>query len=73
MQHRIQSMEPTKTAQETFSTNLRDKFKGTVWASGCKSWYMNKHGDVQSLWPQSVMKFIVTLKDTDFESDFIRT
>lgn len=72
MKHNIQSMEPTEKAQESFSSELQGKFKGTVWTSGCKSWYINSHGDVQSLWPQSVMKFIAMLKNSDFESDFIK-
>ncbi|KAI9253061.1 putative flavoprotein [Helicostylum pulchrum] len=70
--NQIQSMDPTEKAQETFSSDLQEKLKGTVWTTGCKSWYMNKRGDIQALWPQTVMKFINMFKNTNFESDFIK-
>lgn len=65
-------MDPTEKAQETFSSDLQERLKGTVWTTGCKSWYMNKRGDIQVLWPQTVTKFINMFKNTDFESDFIK-
>lgn len=71
MKRNIKSMDPTEKAQETFSSDLKSRFKGTVWTAGCKSWYMNKDGEIHSLWPQSVMKFMSMLKKTDFESDYI--
>ena len=27
------------------------KMKGTVWSSGCHSWYQNANGDIDTLWP----------------------
>ncbi|CAO3607286.1 unnamed protein product [Mucor hiemalis] len=72
IKNNITSLEPTEKAQEAFSSDLQSRFKGTVWKAGCKSWYMNKSGDIQSLWPQTVMKFMSMLKGTDYESDFIR-
>ncbi|MDZ7920043.1 NAD(P)/FAD-dependent oxidoreductase [Rhodoferax sp.] len=30
---------------------LQDKMKGTVWASGCHSWYQNARGHIDTLWP----------------------
>ena len=27
------------------------KMKGTVWSSGCHSWYQNAKGDIDTLWP----------------------
>lgn len=72
IKNKITSLEPTEKAQEAFSADLQSRFKGTVWKGGCQSWYMNKFGDIQSLWPQSVMKFMSMLKGTDYESDFIK-
>jgi cation diffusion facilitator CzcD-associated flavoprotein CzcO len=30
---------------------MQQKMKGTVWSSGCKSWYQNADGYIDTLWP----------------------
>jgi cation diffusion facilitator CzcD-associated flavoprotein CzcO len=30
---------------------VQHKMKGTVWSSGCKSWYQNAQGQIDTLWP----------------------
>ncbi len=30
---------------------VQDKMQGTVWASGCHSWYQNAQGQIDTLWP----------------------
>lgn len=30
---------------------IQQKMKGTVWSSGCKSWYQNADGHIDTLWP----------------------
>lgn len=30
---------------------VQQKMKGTVWSSGCKSWYQNADGRIDTLWP----------------------
>jgi hypothetical protein len=37
--------------QETYNTEIQSKFPGTVWNSGCKSWYMNAQGKNTTLYP----------------------
>ena len=32
-------------------TQIQHKMKRTVWASGCKSWYQNADGHIDTLWP----------------------
>ena len=32
-------------------TRIQHKMKGTVWSSGCKSWYQNADGHIDTLWP----------------------
>jgi cation diffusion facilitator CzcD-associated flavoprotein CzcO len=36
--------------QERFVTQMQSRLKGTVWASGCKSWYLNESGKNTTLW-----------------------
>lgn len=46
LKNNIAAMEPKLAAQNAYTANLKRKFKGTVWKSGCSSWYLNKDGDV---------------------------
>jgi cation diffusion facilitator CzcD-associated flavoprotein CzcO len=44
------SVAPTQQATDAFNEALRDAMPGTVWATGCNSWYLDKHG-LPELWP----------------------
>lgn len=37
--------------QAQFNAQLQEKMTSTVWASGCKSWYMNVQGKNTTIWP----------------------
>ncbi|WP_229374182.1 flavin-containing monooxygenase [Fibrella rubiginis] len=37
--------------QERHNADLQQQLTGTVWASGCQSWYMNEQGRNTTLWP----------------------
>ncbi|MFD3000627.1 flavin-containing monooxygenase [Pontibacter toksunensis] len=43
--------------QLAYNERLLEKFKGTVWASGCRSWYVNKEGKNTTLYPRLVTAF----------------
>jgi formate-dependent nitrite reductase cytochrome c552 subunit len=60
---------PSHEATERFNQALRSAMKGTVWQTGCKSWYFDKNGNVQ-LWPWSFEQFVEDMKQpnlADFE------
>ncbi|GAB3543828.1 flavin-containing monooxygenase [Spirosoma fluminis] len=38
-------------AQETYNKTIQQKLTGTVWASGCQSWYLNAQGKNTTIWP----------------------
>jgi len=44
-------------AQTEFNRDLQSQFKGTVWASGCSSWYQQADGRNVALWPGSTWRF----------------
>ncbi len=44
------STSPTADATRRFNERLRAAFRGTIWVSGCKSWYLDRHGN-PVLWP----------------------
>lgn len=47
---------PRHEALRAFNDAVKAKMPDTVWASGCKSWYINRHGHVAS-WPWTFEKF----------------
>ena len=47
----LHSVDVKPEAQRAFNDNLQSRFAGTVWASGCKSWYLSSKGRNSTLWP----------------------
>ncbi|HEV3085937.1 MAG TPA: NAD(P)/FAD-dependent oxidoreductase, partial [Candidatus Elarobacter sp.] len=45
------SVEVKPEVQAHFNERLQAKMKGTVWATGCSSWYQDANGKNVSLWP----------------------
>jgi cation diffusion facilitator CzcD-associated flavoprotein CzcO len=43
--------------QRTHNEQLQQQLAGTVWASGCQSWYMNKRGQNTTLWPDLTVTY----------------
>lgn len=43
--------------QRRYNTDLQRKFKGTVWSSGCQSWYLNAAGKNTTLYPRLSARF----------------
>ncbi len=44
-------------AQQKFVEKMQSRLKGTVWASGCKSWYLNESGKNTTLWPGFTFRY----------------
>ena len=51
------SIEVRREVQAHFNTTLQGRMKGTVWNSGCKSWYLDKRGHNTTLWPGFTFTF----------------
>lgn len=45
------TIEVRREVQDAFNARLHEKMKTTVWASGCKSWYLNANGTNSTIWP----------------------
>ncbi|MEZ0484735.1 flavin-containing monooxygenase [Fibrella aquatica] len=45
------SLDVKPDRQRTHNEELQQQLAGTVWASGCRSWYMNSRGKNTTLWP----------------------
>lgn len=45
-----------RDASARFNDALRKAMKGTVWTSGCRSWYLDKNGN-PATWPWTFDRF----------------
>lgn len=50
-------IEVTEEAERAFNAELDTKLPGTVWASGCTSWYLDEQGRNAMLWPGTTYSF----------------
>ncbi|MCE2390912.1 MAG: NAD(P)/FAD-dependent oxidoreductase [Proteobacteria bacterium] len=48
---RGRSIEILPEAQRAFAERLQGRMRGTVWLSGCQSWYLSPDGSNWTLWP----------------------
>ena len=62
------ALTPKPEAAEVFQASLREAMKGTIWVTGCDSWYLDPDG-VPTLWPWSAKRFHQVMRSPDF-SDF---
>lgn len=51
------AIEPTGGAQRRFQERVDRAMAGTVWTSGCASWYQDATGRVSTIWPGYVTGF----------------
>jgi cation diffusion facilitator CzcD-associated flavoprotein CzcO len=51
--------------QREHNAQLQTQFVGTVWASGCKSWYINSSGKNTTLYPRLVQAFRNRTRDVN--------
>ncbi len=53
---RAQTIEATADACDHFNQAITDAMTGTVWVTGCRSWYLDKNGR-PILWPWTLERF----------------
>jgi cation diffusion facilitator CzcD-associated flavoprotein CzcO len=56
-QHANAYLDVKPEIQREHNAQLQTQFVGTVWASGCKSWYINSGGKNTTLYPRLVQAF----------------
>jgi hypothetical protein len=52
-------------AQHEFNRGLQPRLKKSVWASGCKSWYLDDKGNNPTLWPGFTVEFWLKTRKMD--------
>ena len=53
----LRAVEVRPDIQEAFDTEMQRRMRGTVWTSGCTSWYLDANGRNTTLWPGFTFEF----------------
>ncbi len=56
---------PQRAATEQFQQDVREAMQGTIWMSGCSSWYLDKNG-IPVTWPWDFDRFEADMSAPDF-------
>jgi cation diffusion facilitator CzcD-associated flavoprotein CzcO len=54
---KLGAVEVRREIQEVFDKEMQRRMQGTVWVSGCASWYLDAHGHNTTLWPGFTFEF----------------
>ncbi|WP_040791839.1 flavin-containing monooxygenase [Nocardia paucivorans] len=66
---RLRTLEVRREVQDAFNAELQRKLGKTVWnTGGCASWYLDKHGNNTTLWPDFTFEFRRLTKKFDLEA-----
>jgi cation diffusion facilitator CzcD-associated flavoprotein CzcO len=58
-------LEVTAAAQARYNRALQARLAGSVWATGCRSWYRHRSGKITALWPGFTFGFRRALRGID--------
>lgn len=54
----LRTVEVRRAAQDSYNSALQKKLTKSVWSTGgCASWYLDKHGNNTTLWPDFTFEF----------------
>jgi cation diffusion facilitator CzcD-associated flavoprotein CzcO len=56
-ENRVRAIDVKPDVQAQFNASLQERLAGTVWATGCSSWYLDARGKNTSLWPGFTFAF----------------
>ncbi|GGC68563.1 flavin-containing monooxygenase [Undibacterium terreum] len=69
----IKSLEVKEAAAIDYNRHIQQKLKGTVWSSGCKSWYLNSRGKNLTIWPGYTFEYRRLMKKFDVDNYHAQT
>lgn len=64
------SVAPTQAATDKFNAEMREAMPGTVWTTGCTSWYLGTDG-LPELWPWTPARYRARLDAQPAMGDYI--
>ena len=56
-ERQIATIEVRPEALAAYSARIQSKMPGTVWMSGCASWYLDANGNNTTIWPDFSFRF----------------
>jgi hypothetical protein len=65
------AVSPTAEATAEFNADMRASMPGTVWVTGCQSWYLGKDG-LPELWPWTPDRHRAMLRNVDPDHFHVR-
>jgi cation diffusion facilitator CzcD-associated flavoprotein CzcO len=68
----VHSAEVRRDAEERFNRSVDERIEGTVWSTGCSSWYADESGRLSALWPDWTFRFRRRLARFDSHSYDLR-
>ena len=63
-QDKTKLVAPSQDATAEFNKALKEAMTDTVWTAGCRSWYIDKNGNVAS-WPWTYERFTELMREPD--------
>ena len=67
-EHGATAVEVRRAAEDSYNDDLHQKLQGTVWNTGCSSWYVDQNGRNVTLWPDWTFRFRQRTARFDAES-----
>jgi cation diffusion facilitator CzcD-associated flavoprotein CzcO len=67
-----ETIEVRADAQDRYNAELERKLEGTVWNTGCASWYLDRTGRNATIWPDWTWRFrrrVATLDPAEYRLD----
>jgi cation diffusion facilitator CzcD-associated flavoprotein CzcO len=68
---KVSAVAPTAEATAQFNADMRASMPGTVWVTGCQSWYLGKDG-LPELWPWTPDRHRAMLRNVDPDHFHVR-
>lgn len=68
----LHSVEVQAAVQGAYNHKLQRKLKGTVWHTGCRSWYLDSRGRNLVIWPGFTFNYRAITRRFDIDSYIVR-
>ncbi len=68
LDEKLTSVDVKPDVQRQYNSDIQSRFSGTVWTSGCKSWYLTSTGKNNTLWPGFTWEYRHLTKRFDLAS-----
>lgn len=65
---RCDQISASRSATEEFNAAIAEAMQGTIWVTGCRSWYLNETGR-PATWPWNLQRFVTEMQSPDL-ADF---